>query len=76
MDLNPGRWKTSKETAALLKSYRALTLQGYSGVILEIGAVPGTCTLTLNVQSCPEMEHMNVFKNSVRKGSRKDSSTG
>lgn len=43
-------------------------IAGYLGVILEIGAVPGTCNLTLNVQSCPEMEHMNVFKNSVRKG--------
>ena len=62
--------------AALLKSYRALTLQGYFGVKLEIGTVPRTCNLTLNVQSCPEMEPMNVFENSVRKGSRKDSSTG
>ena len=51
-------------------------MQGYFGVKLEIGTVPGTCNLTLNVQSCPEMEPMNVFENSVRKGSRKDSSTG
>ena len=55
---------------------QALTLQGCLGITPEAGAVPGACNLTLSVQSCPEMEHMNVFKNSVRKGSRKDSSTG